>query len=136
MSEWKDSMSGKNEDFAIDFLSTILSYENGKDFVRQYPIGERFVIDFAFVREQVAIEIDGKSHNGKKQRALDVKRDKYLARNNWIPIRIKEKDLQNKFKARFYKNLIREVVEERREQWRVGTLYEVDIPNFNERDYE
>jgi len=40
------------------------------------------------------------------------------------------------YKASFYKNLIREVVEDRREQFNQGKLYPIDIPFFNEKDYE
>lgn len=136
MKEWKDSMSGKNEDFAINLLTTLMGYEHGKDFVRQYPVGCRFVIDFAFVNEQVAIEIDGMSHSTKKQRLLDKQRDKFLVENNWVPIRIRDSELKIPSKMRFYKNLIRAVVDERREQWEVGSLYAVEIPDFNKKDYE
>ena len=136
MHEWKDSMSGKNEDFALNFLIQVLGFERDKDFVRQHPIGERFVIDFAFVNEQVAIEIDGPSHNSQRQRKLDDMRDTYLARNGWVTIRIRDSDMRSSSKMRFYKNLIRAVVDERREQWQDGTLYPVDIPNFKQEDYE
>lgn len=133
MSEWKDSMAGKNEIRAIEILKD-LGYELGKDFVRQHPIGERFVLDFAFVKEQVAIEIDGQTHNRPIQRKKDRQRDNYLNLNNWVPLRIKESWLFG-YKGSFYKSLIKQVVEERRAQWEVGSLYAIDIPNFKEEDY-
>lgn len=131
---WKNSMAGQNENEAIKILEA-LEFVINKDFVRQHPIGERFVMDFAFINEKVAVEIDGKNHDEKKQRALDRKRDIYLHRNGWLSIRIKDKDLVG-YKGSFYKNLIRDVVLERREQYDKGVLYHIDIPNYNEKDYE
>jgi very-short-patch-repair endonuclease len=131
---WKDSMAGENEKPVIHILEAC-GYVLGKDFLRQHPIGERFVIDFAFVNEQIAIEVDGKSHEAKNQKRLDRMRDSYLLNNNWVPIRIKDKDIFG-WKMSFYKSLIKEVVEERRLQWSKGELYAIDIPNFNQNDYE
>lgn len=131
---WKDAMSGKNEDNVIQLLR-ILGYELDKDFVRQHPIGEKFVIDFAFVNLRFAIEADGENHNSKKQRKSDEDRDSFLRSNGWVTIRVKDKDLFG-YRASFYKNLIKEVVEERMEQYQKGELYHIDIPAFNEDDYE
>ena len=49
---WKDSMAGNNERPVIDILST-LGYQINTDYQRQYPIGERFVVDFAFINEKI-----------------------------------------------------------------------------------
>lgn len=86
---WQDCMSGKNEDKVLEVLEQ-MGYKLGIDFFRQYPIGYKFVIDIAFVNEQVAIEIDGDSHERKEQLKLDKKRDEFLRANNWIPLRIKD----------------------------------------------
>ena len=128
-------MSGKNEDSAIKLIECS-GFTLDTDFVRQHPIGERFVIDFAFVPEQVAIEIDGESHNKQEKRRMDIMRDKYLYENNWVPIRIRDADLADMNRMRFYKNLIREIVLERRQQWKTGALFAVDVPHFVEEDYE
>jgi very-short-patch-repair endonuclease len=132
--EWKDSMSGKNEEPVIKILDAI-GYTNGKDYERQFPVGEKFVIDFAFVKEQVALEVDGRNHQYGRQKSLDKKRDRYFRENNWVPIRIKDKDLFG-YKMSFYKNLIKEVVEDRREQYETGRLYPIDFANYVEHDYE
>lgn len=132
--EWKNSLAGENEKDVIRVLEGI-GYVNGVDFERQYPIGERFVIDIAFVKEQVAIEVDGNSHKYTKQKQMDKKRDSYLSSNNWVPIRIYDKDFFG-YKRSFYKNLIKEIVEERRKQYEIGTLYHIDIPNYRDEDYE
>lgn len=131
---WKSSMAGENEERVLNVVRGI-GYVEGIDFKRQHPIGERFVIDIAFVKEQVAIEVDGDAHNCKKQKRMDDKRDRYLRQNNWIPIRIKDKEFFG-YKGSFYKNLIREIVEERRRQWEIGGLFPIDIPNYKDEDYE
>jgi len=130
----KDYISGKNEKKVINVLQN-LGYKLNKDFVRQHPIGERFVIDIAFIKEQVAIEVDGDNHNTKKQKLKDKKRDNYLLENNWIPIRIKDKEFFG-YNGSFFKSLINEIIKERRIQWNNGKLYEIDIPNYKEEDYE
>lgn len=131
---WKNQMCGKNEDAVISVLES-LGYKCGVDFERQHPIGERFVIDIAFVKEQIAIEVDGKSHNNEKQKKKDRKRDSFLRSNNWIPIRIKDEELFG-YRGSFIKNIIKLVVEERREQWTNGLLFEIELPNYKDEDYE
>lgn len=134
MKKWQDSMAGKNEEEAVKILDT-LGYKLGEDYVRQYPIGERFVIDFAFVNERIALEIDGDSHLSVKQKKKDKQRDSYLYRNGWIPLRMFDWDLTG-YKGSFYKSLIKEIVDERRKQFEGGFLYDIDIPNYKDGDYD
>lgn len=131
---WKDSMSGKNEESVIKILDAC-NFTLGTDYVRQHPIGERFVIDFAFINEQIALEVDGDNHNTTKQKKLDKMRDRYLRDNNWIPIRVRDKELFGT-KLSFYKSLFNEIVKERRKQYQIGELLDIDIPYFNQDDYE
>lgn len=49
--------------------------KTGFRFLRQKPI-YRFIVDFYCVRLSLAIEIDGNSHNKKKE--TDIERDKFL----------------------------------------------------------
>ena len=133
MAVWKNQMSGKNEKRVINLFES-LGYVLDKDFVRQHPIGERFVLDIAFVKEQIAIEVDGKSHSSSKQRRIDDKRDRYLENNNWIILRIKDQELFG-YKFSYFKNLAILLIEERRTQWDIGCLYAVDIPNYKPEDY-
>ena len=130
----KDCISGKNEKEVIKLLQ-YLGYKLKKDFVRQYPIGCKYVIDIAFVNEQVSLEVDGKSHLSKKQKNKDKIRDKFLYDNNWVVIRVNEKEFFGG-KASFYKYLIKDIVQIRREQYNSGKLYAIDIPDFNIKDYE
>ena len=132
---WKENMSGANEGRVLEVLES-LGFKIGIDFVRQYPIGERFVIDFAFVDLRVAIEVDSDNHNTTKQKQKDEKRDSYLFSNGWVSLRVKDRDFFNSYKMSFYKNLIKEVVLERRKQYENGELYYIEIPNFKDEDYD
>lgn len=132
MQIWKDSMAGKNEENVIKALNSV-GFNINEDFKRQHPIASRFVIDIAFVNEQVALEVDGQEHSAKERRKLDKKRDRFFRENNWIPIRIKQKQFFG-YKALFYKYLIRDIVAERRQQFKNGKLYPIEIPDFNDND--
>ncbi len=134
MEEWKNSMAGQNEVKVIKILNS-LDFILGRDFVRQHPIGERFVIDIAFIKEKVAIEVDGKSHENKKQKTLDKMRDKFLRDNDWIPLRISDKEMFG-YKKLYHKYRIKEIIGERRSQWEVGQIGEREIKNFIKEDYE
>ena len=85
----KDCISGINEKKVLADLE-YMGYKINKDFVRQHPIGNSLVVDIAFVREQIAIEVDGQSHKNKKQIELDILRDKFLNWHNWCSIRLPE----------------------------------------------
>lgn len=130
----KDCISGSNEERVIQVLEG-MGYFQGNDFVRQHPIGLKYVLDFAFVPEQIAIEIDGKNHLRKEGRRADKIRDRFLHAHNWVTIRIQDSEFSG-YKASFYKSLIREIVEERREQYQKGSLYPVEFKRFIESDYE
>lgn len=130
----KDCISGKNEENVIKILNSI-DYNLGVDFVRQHPIGGKFVIDIAFINEQIAIEVDGANHLQKKQKIIDKQRDKFLRDNNWIPIRINDKEFFG-FKLSFYRYLIDDIVKIRRQQYQNGILYPIDIKDFKEEDYD
>lgn len=132
--KWKENLAGDNEEKSLEILK-YLGYKEDEDFTRQYPIGKKFVIDFAFAKERIAIEIDGKDHNGKKQFLNDRKRDAFLQNNGWVSIRIKDKDMFG-YKGSFYKNLIKEVVNERRKQYEEGCLYPIDIPEYVDKDFD
>lgn len=134
MPEWKNSMSGKNEERCLSLLK-LLGYEVGKDFVRQHPILEIRVVDFCFLNERVVIEIDGYSHNNKRQRNKDSKTDSFLRSNGWDVLRIKDNDLFGE-KGSFWKNIIKEVISEKREAYNEGRLFEIECKKtYDENDY-
>ncbi len=111
---WKDSMSGKNEDKVIEIMKG-WGYRLGEDYLRQYPIGDRYVADFAFPYERVVVEVDDPNHEQKDHKKNDYKRDRFMRWNGWVIIRIPDKKF---FKnPSFYRYLIHEVVEERRKKY-------------------
>lgn len=131
---WRKNMAGGNEISVLKILDS-LGFIEDLDYRRQYPLAERFVLDFAFVNEQVVLEVDGKSHQLNRQKLKDKRRDKYLRQNDWVPIRINDKELFG-YRLSFYKALIKDVVLERRSQYQQGTLYPVDLPAYNELDVD
>jgi very-short-patch-repair endonuclease len=111
MDVWKDSMAGENEKAVLEILEE-WKYIQGFDFERQYPIGDRYVIDIAFPSEKVAIEVDGIQHLSDSQRKKDKERDDFLRFNGWVVVRVLDKKF---FKnPTFYKHLLHEVIEERK----------------------
>jgi len=63
------------------------------DVVSEYCVFPYF-IDFAFINEKVAVELDGKCHfiNGNKRVEHDIKRDLYLTEQGWRIFRIRYDD--------------------------------------------
>jgi len=115
----KEAISGKNEEVIIEVMK-MNGYRLGKDYVRQHPIASLYVVDFAFINEQVVIEVDGENHNSKKQIKKDQSRDFYLRSNGWVVIRIADRNFQKN--PAFFRYLIKEVVQERREQYEKAML--------------
>ena len=72
--------------------------ENGYDkknlIIREYSFYPYF-IDFAFINEKIAIEIDGSQHLLDNRKEHDIKKDKLLLENNWKIIRITEKEVKD-----------------------------------------
>lgn len=89
----------------------MLHYEKDKHYFKQYPIENRYVVDFAFPEERVIIEIDGKDHG--KKLANDIIRDDFMHRYKWAIIRIPEVEFDKN--PSFYKSLVYQVIEARRE---------------------
>jgi very-short-patch-repair endonuclease len=130
---WKKQMSGKNESKVIELLENF-GYVLEKDFYRQYPI-EPFVIDIAFPKIHLAIEVDGSSHDSKIQIAKDKVRDIYLKENGWFVLRLPEKKLFED-KNPFYKYLLKECIEDLTKDYEDGKIYYEDFKNYFEQDYE
>lgn len=121
---WKNAMSGQNESFVMGILDT-LGYRLDIDYQRQYPFANHFVADFAFVPEQVVLEVDGKDHLTKAQRAKDKRRDNFFVEAGWEVIRVNDTNLSTE-RLSFYKHLIQQVVEERRAMYNKGDIYQHD----------
>lgn len=63
--------------------------ELGSYFRRQHPIGP-YIADFACLRERLAVETDGDSHNDPER---DARRDRYFAERGWRVIRFCDSDV-------------------------------------------
>jgi very-short-patch-repair endonuclease/transposase-like protein len=61
--------------------------------VREYSVFPYF-IDFAFVNQMVAIEIDGSQHLLPERKESDDKKDKLLNKLGWFVVRISEKEIK------------------------------------------
>lgn len=82
------------ESIAIRCLNELkVNYE------REHPFGKYF-IDFAIIKDKIAIEIDGQQHNLKERIESDNKKDKLLKSEGWKIFRIKypKENIRNKIK--------------------------------------
>lgn len=64
------------------------------DIVNEYTVS-KYSIDFAFVNEKIAVELDGKCHfvNGDERIETDIKKDEFLISNGWKVFRIRYDEL-------------------------------------------
>ena len=80
----------KNMSYPEKCFQKILE-DNGLDkkylIYREYPIFPYF-IDFAFVNEKIAVEIDGSQHLEEDRKKRDEEKDKLLISNGWKVLRI------------------------------------------------
>jgi len=98
---WRLSNISYPEKLFINYVET-----NGLDkkysIVREYSVFPYF-IDFAFVNQMVAIEIDGSQHLLPERKKNDVKKDKLLNDSGWFVIRVSEKEIKTNIESVFSK---------------------------------
>lgn len=116
----KQCISSKHEFEFKKILSAI--GQEGKDWFHQkcYEHEETKLIavaDFAFPEENLIIELDGTSHNGKQKKELDIKRDTVFYYNDHIVIRIKVPldDSQKVYWKVYIEELVKILREEKKE---------------------
>jgi len=89
---WRLSNVSYPEKLFIEYVES-----NGLDkkysIVREYSVFPYF-IDFAFVNQMVAIEIDGSQHLLPERKKEDDKKDKLLNELGWLVIRVSEKEIK------------------------------------------
>lgn len=112
------TISSKQE---YEFKNILLSagFIEGKDYFHQHPfsqsdVGLVAVADFAFLKEKIIIELDGKSHQGKIKREHDQKRDAIFNANKFTIIRIKTP--MDSDQKSYWKIFIKTIINDIREQ--------------------
>lgn len=89
---WRLSNVSYPEKLCIEYIEN-----NGLDkkhsIVREYSVFPYF-IDFAFVNEMVAVEIDGSQHLLPERKESDNKKDELLNELGWVVIRVSEKEIK------------------------------------------
>jgi very-short-patch-repair endonuclease len=89
---WRLSNVSYPEKLCIEYIE-----KNGLDkkysIVREYSVFPYFV-DFAFINEMVAVEIDGSQHLLPERKERDNKKDKLLNDLGWLVVRISEKEIK------------------------------------------
>lgn len=107
---WK-SREKCNRSWAEQFVETeilnVLGFYKDIHFKTEYYQGKWF-IDFAFVKDKIAIEIDGRQHNLPERKAKDKEKDLWLVNNGWVVYRIpwKKPNEQTKIKLT---NIIKQI---------------------------
>jgi very-short-patch-repair endonuclease len=64
----------------------------GYHFRRQHPVGP-YILDFASVRDRLAIEVDGDTHGTEDGIRHDACRDAYLNSRDWSVMRVFNQDI-------------------------------------------
>lgn len=85
MKSWL-SRSSRRPSYAEQFFINLFN-SNKIEFKREYQVGRVF-IDFAFIENKRALEIDGKQHQWPERKAKDIKKDAFLISEGWKVKRI------------------------------------------------
>ncbi|HVY87341.1 MAG TPA: endonuclease domain-containing protein [Hyphomonadaceae bacterium] len=64
----------------------------GWKFLRQKPLGP-FVLDFACIEVQLAIEVDGATHGSAKDMAYDKGRTRFIEQQGWRVVRFHNREV-------------------------------------------
>lgn len=98
---WRLSNISYPEKLFIEYVES-----NGLDkkyaIIREYSVFPYF-IDFAFVNQMVAIEVDGSQHLLPERKEQDDKKDKLLNELGWFVVRISEKEIKTNIEEVFNK---------------------------------
>jgi very-short-patch-repair endonuclease len=78
--------------------------------VREYSVFP-FFIDFAFVNEKVAVEIDGSQHLLPERKERDDKKDELLKEDGWFILRVSENEVKTNINSVF--NTIISIINDR-----------------------
>jgi very-short-patch-repair endonuclease len=89
---WRLSNVSYPEKLCIEYIENN-RLDKKYSIVREYSVFPYF-IDFAFVNEMVAVEIDGSQHLLPERKESDNKKDELLNELGWVVIRVSEKEIK------------------------------------------
>jgi very-short-patch-repair endonuclease len=89
---WRASNLSYPEKLFLDKLNE-LKWGEKYSIIREFSVFP-FFIDFAFVNEKVAIEIDGSQHLLEERKEKDNEKDDLLLKNGWSVVRITDKEVK------------------------------------------
>jgi very-short-patch-repair endonuclease len=89
---WRLSNISYPEKLFIEYVESI-GLDKKYSIIREYSVFPYF-IDFAFINQKVAIEVDGSQHLLPERKERDDKKDKLLNELGWFVIRISEKEIK------------------------------------------
>ena len=67
----------------------------GIDFAFQFPLKNSYILDFAFVSQKVAVEVDGPCHLQLKQRRRDKIKNLILKKQDWNLLRFNTEQIES-----------------------------------------
>lgn len=70
------------------YIEDVFNQEGISGWVREKKVG-RWFVDFAFIENKIAVEVDGRQHDDKERADSDKRKDEYLESLGWKVIRIK-----------------------------------------------
>lgn len=117
---WRSSTISYPEKLFLDKLKSTgadLKYS----IIREYSIFPYF-IDFAFMNEKIAVEIDGSQHLKEENALRDIKKDELLKSLDWSVIRITEKEIKKNIEYVFAS--IEKIIKDKAssEKYQIGIL--------------
>jgi len=89
---WRLSNVSYPEKLCIEYIENN-ELDKKYSIVREYSVFPYF-IDFAFINEMVAVEIDGSQHLLPERKESDNKKDELLNELGWVVIRVSEKEIK------------------------------------------
>lgn len=89
---WRKSNLSYPEKLFLDKINS-LKWGEKYSIEREWPVYP-FFIDFAFMNEKVAVEIDGSQHLLPDRKLKDNEKDALLKNNGWIIVRVTENEIK------------------------------------------
>lgn len=95
---WHKRLSGQNS-YIEEVFNQFIKERNLNtiyDIKTEYPF-HRYLIDFAFINEKIAVELDGSQHINDKNHQIDLRKDEALLNEGWRILRLTSYEIINHF---------------------------------------